>query len=82
MIKLTDEDYSNICNKVDEIISEYDYYNEEIEDDAISVEEMHAIVENALLELFPTVGQAYQQYRNYKLDFVKCWMMYTRRVKR
>ena len=62
---LTDSDYSSICNRIIETIEEEDF-----EDGLIKVEEMHAIVERTLLELFPKVGECYRQYRNYKLDFV------------
>lgn len=71
LFKFTAEDYSSICNRVEEIIEEEDYYVEEYEESIIPVADMHAIVENVLMELYPKVGQAYQQYRNYKLDFIK-----------
>ena len=54
-----------------EIIDEENYYCEEFEEDIIPVEDMHVIVEKALTELFPSVGESYRQYRNYKQDFVK-----------
>ena len=71
LVTLTDEDYSAICNKVADIIGEEDFYIEEYEEELIPVEDMHIIVENALKELFPKVGESYAQYRNYKSDFVK-----------
>lgn len=71
LITLTDEDYSAICNKVADIIGEEDFYVEEYEEELVPVEDMHIIVENALNELFPKVGESYGQYRNYKRDFVK-----------
>lgn len=69
--KLTEDDYSAICNKVADIIGEEDYYIEEYDEEVIPVEDMHVIVESALMELFPKIGESYRQYRNYKLDFVK-----------
>ena len=66
MEQLSDDDYSLICNNVWHIIEEEDF-----DDDLIKVEEMHVIVERVLIELFPTVGECYRQYRNYKLDFVE-----------
>ena len=66
LVNLTGEDYSSICNRVLELIDEEDF-----EDDLIKVDEMHNIVEKTLIELFPSVGESYRQYRNYKLDFVK-----------
>lgn len=37
----------------------------------IPVEKMHSIVEKVLMDLYPNSGEAYRQYRNYKIDFVK-----------
>lgn len=72
LVKLTNEDYASICARVEEILDEEDYSIDEYEGiEAVPVEDMHSIVENVLIELYPKVGQAYQQYRNYKLDFVK-----------
>lgn len=68
---LTEEDYSAICNKVADIISEEDFYVEEYGEELIPVENMHNIVEVALTELYPKVGESYKQYRNYKTAFVK-----------
>lgn len=71
LVKLTTQDYVNICNKVLDIISENDYYVEDYDEEIIDVLEMHSIVENALLELYPEVAERYIQYRNYKQDFVR-----------
>lgn len=61
----TPEDYVKICQAVtDELLAD-DYDNDEI-----PVLHIHSVVENVLLELYPSVGQCYQHYRNYKLDFV------------
>jgi len=68
---LTDSDYANICKHVFESINEEDYFVEDYEEELIPVEDMHSIVENVLMELFPSVGERYIQYRNYKQDFVK-----------
>ena len=68
---LNDKDYANICKHVFERINEEDYYNEDLDDELVPVEDMHSIVENVLMELFPQVGERYIQYRNYKQDFVK-----------
>lgn len=62
----TPEEYGVVCNAVLQEIDE-----EEYDEEPIPVTFIHAAVEKVLLELFPTVGQCYQQYRNYKLDFVK-----------
>lgn len=65
LYSFTPDDYNYICKRVfDEIIAE-DYENEEV-----PVADIHSIVEKVLLEKYPEVGQCYQQYRNYKLDFV------------
>lgn len=61
----TPEDYGIICNRVYEEIDAEDFDNEEV-----PVSFIHSVVERTLLDLYPTVGQSYQQYRNYKLDFV------------
>lgn len=71
LVTFTDKDYSAICNRVIDIIGEEDFYIEEYDEELIPVEDMHVIVETALTELFPKVGECYRQYRNYKLDFIK-----------
>ena len=58
---LSDDDYSKI---VDDVIIRIGVRNE------INVEDLHAIVEATLIELFPRSGESYRQYRNYKKDFV------------
>ena len=62
---LSDKDYEKICSAVMDYIME-----EDLENDCISVETIHAIVERALLDLYPKSGECYRQYRNYKKDFV------------
>ena len=62
---LTEADYKQICDDVINYISEH--YEDGTE---IPVESMHAIVENVLMETHPKSGNAYRQYRNYKIDFV------------
>ena len=54
-----------ICNRVINEIDEEDFENDEV-----PVGFIHNIVEKTLLDLFPKIGYQYQQYRNYKLDFV------------
>ena len=58
-------DYELICNTVLDEIEEEDFENNQV-----PVEFIHNIVEKTLLEHFPKVGYQYQQYRNYKKDFV------------
>lgn len=58
-------EYSIICNRVLNEIDEEDFENDEV-----PVSFIHNIVEKTLLELLPKIGYQYQQYRNYKLDFV------------
>lgn len=62
----SDSDYQLICNCVFSKIEEENFDNNEIPVDII-----HNVVEKTLLENFPTVGYQYQQYRNYKMDFVR-----------
>lgn len=64
---LTDDDYKRICNNVMFYIKHK--YNTD-EDVDIPVAEVHSIVEKTLMELYPNSGEAYRQYRNYKIDFV------------
>lgn len=71
---LTEEDYRIICNEVFFDLAENDYtVDDSSEDEFIPVEDIHAAVENTLLDLYPNIGRQYQQYRNYKLDF--CHML-------
>lgn len=71
LVSLDSTDYSSICNRVLEIIEEENYYEEEYDEVIIPVIDMHAIVERALTELYPAVGEQYIQYRNYKVNFVQ-----------
>lgn len=59
--KLTDDDYQKIIDSVS---------NKIIGRNEVPVDELHAIVESTLLELYPKSGESYRQYRNYKKDFV------------
>lgn len=61
---LTDKDYEDICNEATTHILSV------AENNTITVEKLHAIVESTLLKLFPKSGECYRQYRNYKKDFV------------
>lgn len=61
-----ESDYELICNTVLDAIEEEDFEN-----DMVPVGFVHNVVEKTLLENFPTVGYQYQQYRNYKFDFVQ-----------
>ncbi|MBO7078657.1 MAG: anaerobic ribonucleoside-triphosphate reductase [Bacilli bacterium] len=63
MIKLSDEDYSIICNAVWEKLVENDLEDTEIY-------EMHNIVESVLEDLYPKIAKMYKEYRNYKKDFI------------
>lgn len=64
---LGEDDYKRICDNVMFYIgNEYDLNN----DVEIPVEKMHSFVEKTLMELYPNSGAAYNQYRNYKIDFV------------
>ena len=63
---LNDNDYQRICENVMFHIKEQ-YPNE----GNIPVSQMHSIVEKTLMELYPNSGEAYRQYRNYKVDFVR-----------
>lgn len=65
LFSFTSDDYSTICNRVYEEIE-----SENFENDEVPVSFIHGAVEKTLLDLYPDVGRSYQEYRNYKLDFV------------
>ena len=65
LFSFTTDDYSTICNRVYEEIEA-----ENFENDEVPVSFIHGAVEKTLLDLYPDVGRSYQEYRNYKLDFV------------
>ena len=71
LVHLSNKDYTQICDRVLEIIDEENYETDEYEEELIPVLDMHSIVERVLTELFPSVGEQYIQYRNYKINFVK-----------
>lgn len=63
---LTEDDYAQIQLNVVDVLKNLGY-----EDEAqIPVERMHAAVEKVLMDTHPISGEAYRQYRNYKVDFV------------
>lgn len=62
---LSDDDYQNVCDTVMSYITEhYDNGSD------IPVKTIHSIVEQTLVDLYPKTGEAYREYRNYKVDFV------------
>lgn len=65
LYNFTSEDYSLICNRVYGEIEA-----ENFENDEVPVSFIHGAVEKTLLDLYPEVGRSYQEYRNYKLDFI------------
>lgn len=68
MDNLTDVDFQNIACCVESYIE-----NRSKDSDTIikvDIKDIHAIVENTLMELYPKTGESYRQYRNYKIDFV------------
>ena len=65
LFSFTTDDYSTICNRVYEEIEA-----ENFENDEVPVSFIHGAVEKTLLDLYPDVGRSYQEYRNYKLDFI------------
>lgn len=64
MINLTDEDYANICDDVEEVLSQQGI------EDIVTVEDMHNAVEEVLNDFNPRVAESYRNYRNYKSDFI------------
>jgi len=71
LVNLTPTDYHTICNEVFDKIEEEDYYDEKYDMELVPVSDLHSIVEETLITLYPTVGEQYRQYRNYKLDFAQ-----------
>lgn len=69
LVKLGSDEYSDICNGVLEEIENRDYVNEEDGEVYVPVDDLHCIVENVLSNVNSAVGDAYRQYRNYKIDF-------------
>lgn len=66
LIKLTESQLDNICSRVLFAI----YNSGQIENNEITVEKIHNIVEGALNKVEPEVAASYRNYRNYKKDFV------------
>ena len=64
LIDFTEEQIEKICSIVKKEV-ENNGKNE------IFIQEMHNIVEEALENVNPKVGQSYRNYRNYKQDFVR-----------
>ena len=64
LINLSNKDYTQICDRVLEIVDEENYDVDEYDVALIPVLDMHSIVERVLTELYPTVGQQYIQYSN------------------
>lgn len=61
MYELTDEDKEFVVNFVKRFMKE---------DEMVSVNDIHKLVEMALDERIPNVGKSYRDYRNYKTDFI------------
>lgn len=63
MVDLSEEEKTKIADYVKEVL---DLTGNE----AVSIDDMHNLVENALEEFNPKVAKSYRDYRNYKQDFV------------
>lgn len=63
MVKLTDEEISEIISKVESYINS-------CQCETITIAVMHNIVEAALERINFSVAKSYKEYRNYKIDFV------------
>ena len=64
MINFTEEDYINIVDEVEEILSQQGI------EDVVTVEDMHNAVEEVLNDFNSRVAESYRNYRNYKSDFI------------
>lgn len=65
LFTIDDKTMSKILNDIDNLISEKNIKSQEI-----PIALMHNIVEKALEKNCPDVAKSYQNYRNYKTDFV------------
>lgn len=63
MVKLTEEEQNNLCNKIIQMIKDLDLTD-------VTIVTMHNIVETVLEEFNPKVAKSYKDYRNYKKDFI------------
>lgn len=61
LVKLTDKDFSELQNIVENELSKFK--------DNINVSDIHLIVENALDKVNSKVAKSYREYRNYKQDY-------------
>lgn len=63
MVKISQEEFDEIVNKILDMIEDYEMTE-------IHINDMHKFVETALDELNQQVAKSYRDYRNYKIDFV------------
>lgn len=61
MITLTDEEYREFEAIINSLLPD---------EDTVSIETMHSVVEGALEQLNPKIAKSYKDYRNYKKDFI------------
>lgn len=66
---LSENDYKRICDNVMFYITS-EYTPDDDGNIDVAVSEMHSVVEKTLMDFYPNSGEAYRQYRNYKIDFV------------
>lgn len=64
MYQFSDEEIGYICKFAEEKAEKINV------DGAITIQQMHNIVEGALDKINPDVAKSYRDYRNYKLDFI------------
>lgn len=63
LVNFTEEELKEICDFVDNNIVRMNQQE-------VSIADMHNLVESALEHLYPKVADSYRNYRNYKQDFV------------
>ena len=63
MYKLSPEDTDKLCNFITDRVIELD-------EDTVTIEQMHNIAEKALSLINEEVADSYRSFRNYKQDFV------------
>ena len=66
MVKITPEQFFDICNHINSELKEMGY----TEESTVPVAVMHMVTERALDKVLPSVGVSYREFRNYKINLV------------
>ena len=66
MVKITQEQFFDICNHINSKLKEMGY----TEESTVPVAVMHMVTEGALDKVLPPVAVSYREFRNYKINLV------------